>query len=95
MKMPTSSWGRFWFYFGVQFISYGLQVANGRAYVQANYMWTALTDAGIAVQTFFIIRSIAKESGADAHLPSFMGYVSGGVAGALFAIWITVRIYGQ
>jgi len=95
MKLPTSNVGRFFFYFCVQFCSYALLVANGRAYVQGLYMWTAVTDASIAAMNFLVIRKMAKESQDDLHGPSFAGYVIGGTLGSLFSIWITKMVYGQ
>jgi len=95
MKLPTSNVGRFFFYFVIQFIIYGLLVANGRAYVQGLYMWTAITDASIAAMNFLVTRRLAKESQDDLHGPSFAGYVLGGTIGSLFSIWITKMGYGQ
>lgn len=93
--MPTSHIGRFWFYFVVQFISYGLVVANGRAYVQANYGWTAITDASIAALNFVVLRKMVKDSEDDLHGPSLAGYVIGGTLGSLFSIFVTKWLYGQ
>lgn len=95
MKMPTSHFGRFFFYFCVQFTSYALVVANGRAYVLGDYMWTAVTDASIAALNFVVIRRMVKDFGEELHGPSLAGYVIGGTLGSLFAIWITKIVYGQ
>jgi len=95
MNLPTSNTGRFFFYFSVQFLVYGLVVANGRAYVQGLYAWTAVTDALIAAVNFLVVRKMAKESQDDLHGPSFIGYVLGGTMGSLFSIWITKMVYGQ
>lgn len=95
MKFPTSNFGKFAFYFVMQFVSYALVVANGRAYVLGSYGWTALTDGLIAFQNFIVIRRFIKDSGDEIHGPSLIGYVSGGVCGSLFAIWITKMVYGQ
>ncbi len=95
MKMPISSIGRFWFYFCVQFTSYALVVANGRAYVLGDYMWTAVTDASIAALNFIVLRKMVKDSGEELHGPSLAGYVIGGTLGSLAAIYITKIVYGQ
>ncbi|MDF2435405.1 MAG: hypothetical protein JWP44_5036 [Mucilaginibacter sp.] len=95
MKLPTSNTGRFFFYFSMQFILYGLAVANGRAYVQASYLWTAITDILMATQSFFILRRVAKDSDDDLHGPSLIGYITGGVCGSMVAIYVTKIIYGQ
>ncbi len=96
MKMPTSNTGKFWFYFIVQFTSYALIVANGRAYVLGSYLWTAITDALIATLNFVVLRKMMKDSkDDDIHGPSIFGYVIGGTLGYLFSIWITKIVYGQ
>jgi len=93
--MPTSNWGRFSFYYLVQFTSYALVVANGRAYVLGDYIWTAVTDSLIAALNFIVLRKMVKDSNEDLHGPSLSGYVIGGTMGSLFAIWITKMVYGQ
>lgn len=95
LKPPTSSIGRFFYYYIIQFTSYTLYVANGRAYVQASYLWTAITDALLATLAFFVLRRIAKESSDELHGPSLIGYVTGGVTGSMFGIYITKLIYGH
>lgn len=95
MKFPVSHFGRFAFYFVMQFISYALVVANGRAYVQGSYAWTAVTDGMIAFQNFVVFRKFIKDSGEEIHGPSLLGYVLGGISGSLVAIWVTKAIYGQ
>lgn len=95
MKFPTSHFGRFAFYFAMQFVSYALVVANGRAYVQGSYTWTAVTDGMIAFQNFVVFRRFIKDTGDAIHGPSLIGYVLGGISGSLFAIWVTKAIYGQ
>jgi hypothetical protein len=94
IKLPTSDWGRFFFYFTVQFISYFLIVANGRAYVQGSYAWTTITDGLLAAQAFLLFRKMAQDSQDDIHGLSMAGYVLGGVAGSNCAILVTKLIYG-
>jgi len=94
VKFPTSNVGRFFFYFLVQFISYGLIVANGRAYVQGSYVWTGITDSLIALLNYVVLRKIMKDAGEDLHGPSLAGYVLGGTSGSLVFIWLTKLVYG-
>lgn len=76
-------------------MSYALLVANGRAYVQGSYSWTAVTDALIATMNFIVFRKMVKDSNDDIHGPTLFGYVIGGTCGSLFSIWITKIIYGH
>lgn len=86
---------KFWFYFCVQFISYALVVANGRAYVQGSYLWTAVTDTLIGAQNFLVMRKFVKDSGDSLHGASLAGYVLGGTLGSLVSIALTKVIYGE
>lgn len=95
MKIPDTNFGKFAFYFLIQFISYALIVANGRAYVQGAYIWTAITDGLIAFQNFIVFRRFVKDSSTEIHGPSLVGYVLGGTCGSLVAIWITKIAYGR
>lgn len=76
-----------------QALSYFLFVANGRAYTQGHYAWTAVTDGLYAAQSFFLLRRLVKEDANNAW--SFAGYVFGGVAGSLISIYVTTRLYGH
>jgi hypothetical protein len=67
-------------------------VANGRAYVQGLYGWTAVTDFTIATIGFCVVRKMVKE---DFHLASILGWSIGGTCGSLFAIFITKMVYGN
>lgn len=78
---------------GTQCVSYFLFVANGRAYTQGHYGWTAITDGLYAAQSFFLLRRLVKDEANNAW--SFAGYVFGGVAGSLLSIYVTTRIYGR
>lgn len=84
---------QFSLFFSTQFLSYFLFVANGRAYTQGNYTWTAVTDALYAAQSFFVIRRLVKEDANNAW--SFAGFVAGGVAGSLISIAVTRMLYGK
>jgi hypothetical protein len=85
---------RFAFWFVVQFIQYALVVANGRAYVLASYMATAVTDLLIATLNFVImVKFVENKDHRDRW--SMAGYVTGGTLGSLAAIYITTRIYGR
>lgn len=84
----------FWFWFWVEFISFMLVVANGRAYVQGNYGWTIATDMIIQLQIFII----GKKFIADAERLGFWacaGSVLGGGLGSCFAIFVTKMVYGK
>jgi hypothetical protein len=97
IKSPQTDLGKFWFYFLIQFVTYGIVVANGRAYVQGSYLWTAVTDTFFAAMQFIVMRVIMKDvqSSDELHGLSMLGYVVGGTAGSLFAIWVTKILYGQ
>lgn len=91
--MPKSKLGQFSLFAGTQMLSYFLFVANGRAYTQGNYTWTAITDSLYAAQSFFLIRRMVTEEANNVW--SFAGYVVGGVAGSLLSILVTTHIYGK
>lgn len=84
----------FAYFFAMQFVSYALIVANGRAYVQGNYLATASTDALIASQNFILTKRMISTPG-DLGKAAMAGYVLGGMTGALAAIWFTRLVYGQ
>lgn len=84
---------QFFLFAGTQCLSYFLFVANGRAYTQGNYTWTAITDALYAAQSFFLIRRLVKEEANNAW--AFAGYVIGGTLGSLLSIAVTKHIYGR
>ncbi len=93
-KVPAHPAGKFLFFFSTQFVMYGLLVANGRAYNQARYLATAVSDGLIAFQSFTIAKIIAKDDNAEG-LWVRSGYVLGGVAGSLFSIWLTKKLFGH
>ena len=88
---------RFAFWFVVEFVSFALVVANGRAYNQANYLWTFVTDATIQVNGFIIGAKFARDvTNSRGHDPWMIaGGALGGASGSLAAIWLTVHFYGQ
>jgi len=96
-KAPKTTPGKFLFYFLIQFISYAILVANGRAYMLGSYFWTAATDTLFASMNFIVLRCVMKDvnSSDDLHGWSMLGYVIGGTFGSLFAIWVTKNLYGH
>jgi hypothetical protein len=94
IKVPSTSGGKFLFFFVSQYILYGLIVANTRAFTQALYCSTAITDGLIALQGFFTVRLIAKDENSDGIAP-LLGTVVGGVAGSLSSIFLTKMLYGR
>lgn len=91
MKMPRSTTGQFCFYFGMQFASYFLIVANMRAIATISMFWTGATDFAIATQGYWIMRSISQQ--ADGFWP-WLGYALGGMCGSLFSLLVTKHLIG-
>lgn len=89
----TAGLRSFFLFLSTQALSYFLFVANGRAYTQGHYGWTAATDGLYAAQSFFLIRRLVREDANDAW--SFSGYVLGGVVGSLLSIYVTTHLYGR
>jgi hypothetical protein len=87
---------RFAFWFVVEFVSFALVVANGRAYNQGNYLWTFITDTIIQVNGFIIGAKFARDTvGTEGHDPWMItGGAIGGASGSLFAIYLTKWLYG-
>jgi hypothetical protein len=85
---------RFAFWFAAEFVLYGLVVANGRAYNQAHYGWTLVTDMMISAFNFTIgVKFIENKDNRDAW--SLAGCVCGGGAGSLASIYFTLWLYGR
>lgn len=83
----------FAFWFAAEFTIYALVVANGRAYNQANYGATAVTDGLISAFNFwFAVKFIEGKD--NRTWPALAGCVCGGVTGSLCSIFITRRLYG-
>lgn len=85
---------RFGFWFGAEFVLYALIVANGRAFVQANYGWTVATDMLISAFNFgFAVKFLNDKDNQDRW--SLAGCVLGGAAGSVCSIAFTKWVYGQ
>lgn len=83
----------FLFWFVAQFVLYALVVANGRAYVQANYPATFVTDMLIAAFNFwFAVKFIEGKDNRTRW--ALLGVVLGGGSGSLAAIAFTKWAYG-
>ena len=97
VRAPKTNFQKFWFYYLIQFVSYSILVANGRAYMMGSYVWTAATDMCFTAMNFVVLRSVmkdVKDSNDELQGASFWGYVLGGTSGSLAAIWITKHLYG-
>lgn len=84
----------FAFWFAVEFVLYGMLVANGRAYVQGNYISTLITDMMISGFNFTIGKKFI-ENADNRSWPAFFGCVLGGGAGSCLSIFLTKILYGQ
>lgn len=85
---------RFAFWFAAEFILYALVVANGRAYNQANYSATLISDMAISWFNFyFAVKFIGDKDNQDKW--AMAGCVLGGGVGSLVSIFITKRVYGS
>lgn len=91
--------GRALFFGSTQFLSYFLIVANTRAYTQGTYIWTAITDALFASQSWIVgllWAQIAVEKSEDNSKGwAGVGYVIGGTLGSLASIFVTKLLYGK
>lgn len=84
----------FAFWFAAEFVLYGLVVANGRAYNQANYGWTLVTDMMISAFNFgFAVRFIENKDNRNRW--AMLGCVCGGGLGSVTSILLTKWLYGQ
>lgn len=84
----------FLFWFAAEFVLYGLVVANGRAYVQANYAATLASDMMISAFNFwFAVKFIEGKD--NRTWPALTGCVLGGGAGSCASILLTKYLYGQ
>jgi hypothetical protein len=84
----------FAFWFAAEFILYGLIVANGRAYNQAHYGWTLVTDMMISAFNFTVgVRFI--ENADNRNRWAMLGCVCGGGTGSICSIFVTKWLYGQ
>lgn len=89
-----SKFKTFLFWFAAEFVIYGLVVANGRAYNQANYVATLGTDMLISAFNFwFAVKFIEGKD--NRTWPALAGCVLGGGAGSVCSIWLTIAVYGS
>lgn len=79
----------FAYFFAVQFVAYGLLCWSYRAIAQANYWHIAMADTMYAALAFTIIKDVAKAESRAA----MAGYVMGGLAGSLFSVWLTTKVF--
>lgn len=83
----------FAFWFCAEFWIYALIVANGRAYVQGNYLATVISDMVISFNTFwFSVKFIENKD--NRTRPAMLGCVLGGGTGSCAAIFVTKWLYG-
>lgn len=84
----------FAFWFVAEFVLYALIVANGRAYNQANYAATLMSDMMISAFNFwFAVKFIEGKD--NRTWPALAGCVLGGGTGSLVSIALTKWAYGQ
>lgn len=83
-------WTHPFLFFLTQFVSYSLIIINGRAYNQANYLVTVISDAFFGFYGFYIIKAV----GDTKHRWSVVGYVLGGVVGSVAGIWLSKKMLG-
>lgn len=84
----------FLFWFGAEFVLYGLVVANGRAYNQANYVATLITDMMISAFNFwFAVKFIEGKD--NRTWPALVGCILGGGTGSICSIAFTKYVYGS
>lgn len=84
----------FLFWFAAEFFIYAMLVANGRAYVQANYGATIFTDMVIAGNAFWFQKKFVEDKD-NRTWPAILGCVTGGGLGSCFSIFVTKILYGQ
>ena len=78
----------------LEFMSTLLIVASTRAYTQASYGWTLITEF-LWLSQWFVMQKLMIE---EAKSRSWLGYWAfqvGTCAGAVVGIWITQRLYGH
>jgi hypothetical protein len=84
----------FAFWFAAEFIQFALLVANGRAYVQGNYLWTLTTDMLISGFNFGVAVKFIENKD-NRSWPAMLGCVCGGGTGSCLGIFVTKWVYGQ
>lgn len=77
--------------FALMFLNYGLNAVSFRALSRGNYTVLALTDACIAAFGFLMIGEVAHAQ----TVGPLVGYVSGGVVGSVFGLWLSKRFESE
>jgi hypothetical protein len=85
---------RFLFWFCAEFVLYALVVANGRAYNQANYTATVVTDMCISAFNFYFAKKFINDKDNQDGW-SMAGCVLGGATGSVVSILLTKYVYGK
>lgn len=75
-----------------EFLSFFLIVVNTRAYTHGLYGWTFLTDSFFISQSFFVSKWMVEVKEARG-MKAYAGFLLGGTAGSLFAIFVTKFLY--
>lgn len=94
VKVPTSRLGQFFFFFLVEFVSCLVLVAATRAEAQANFAWTT----GLSLlweSQVFVLWLVMYEDRNARTWPSGLGMILGSTAGADFALWLTLHLFGR
>lgn len=94
ITVPKSRFGQIAFFFGTQFLAYFLFVANTRAFTQASYGWTWVTDTMLAAQAFTVSKLMIDNKEARGWWAG-VGYTLGGPMGSLLSILVTKKLYGH
>jgi hypothetical protein len=77
--------------FVIQFSAYFILTLNYRAIATINYVGTLVTDLIVAALAFSSIKRVAAATTSEDRV----GYVLGGTAGALVALWLSTFIFSQ
>ena len=80
--------------FVTEFLAFFIIVVNTRAYTKGLYFWTFLTDAFFISQSFFVSKWMVEAKEARG-MAAYFGFLLGGTAGSLSAIFVTKFLYGS
>lgn len=94
LTVPASKTGQLLFFFALQFVAYFMFVANTRAFTQAAYGWTWVTDTMLAAQAFAVSK-LMIDNKEGRGLWAGIGYTLGGPMGSLLSIYLTKKLYGR
>lgn len=83
----------FWIAAVTEFFSFFIIVVNTRAFTKGLYGWTMLTDGLFITQTFLVSKWMVEKPEARG-LGAYLGFLTGGTIGSVFAIYITKLLYG-